>query len=461
MNHLQVNLTNQIVLTNTPPRLAAEVKKKLSLENPQYVEAITFGRSTRGIPPKLHLYEELGNCLVLPRGFLNDLQHTAKAQQLNLQLSDQTTSFPARQLPRISLWPHQAKLVDEVLRHRQGIVVGACGSGKTVMGLALYARLGQPCLWLTHTRGLARQAAKRLEYFTGEKAGFIAGKQWEPRHFTVALVQTLARRDISELVKNYGLIIVDEVQHVPAKSFSQVVGQFWAARRYGLTATPQREDGLGPLMFHICGPILGELNRQELRRLGYLMTPEVRRQPTGFTFPYNSRSHKYDYKALEDALLQNSARNELVTRDVVLEAFQEENICIVLVNRIEHGEILYAMISQIYDNVGLIHSKLPEKKVDSLLDSFSAGNLRILIATYRMLAEGFDYPPSNRLFLTAPHKARSLIEQASGRIERIAPGKRDAVVYDYVDDNIEVLRKQADARFAVYRDNAVSVVNLD
>jgi superfamily II DNA or RNA helicase len=78
-----------------------------------------------------------------------------------------------------------------------------------------------------------------------------------------------------------------------------------------------------------------------------------------------------------------------------------------------------------------------------------------------MLAEGFDYQPANRLFLTGPYKGRTRIEQACGRVERTHKDKTNAIVYDYVDRRVGVLNRQAEVRLDVYEANDMLVTTID
>jgi len=72
----------------------------------------------------------------------------------------------------------------------------------------------------------------------------------------VAIMQSLNSGDgVKELVKNYGMVIVDECHHVPAFSFEQILKGVHAKYVYGLTATPTRQDGHHPIIFMHCGPI--------------------------------------------------------------------------------------------------------------------------------------------------------------------------------------------------------------
>lgn len=462
MQALKVDISNCIHLRSPPAEFARRVKSELTFDNPDYTNAVRHGRSTRGVPRKIRTYEEQNGDVWLPRGFWQQFNELARSEGYGVDCIDKTASFEPRFPPRSpTMWDYQEPWVRGLLSHDQGIGIAPPGSGKTVMGLEVYARLGQPCLWITHTGRLVRQTRKKAEEMLGIETGIIGKGKTQLEHFTVGMVQTLVRRDLSEYRKKFGLIIVDECHHVPASTFSKVVSALDARYRYGLTATPYRDDQLEKLMFHILGPELAYLDKETLRAAGKLMTPTIIRRPTAFSFPYNPRSRKHNYKALSDTLAGDKTRNCQISTDVLIESsLDKKNICIVLVGRIAHGQALFDLLDPILPGIGFVHSEMSFKKSDEILDNFEAGEVRVLIATYRMLAEGFDYQPANRLFLTAPYKGRTLIEQACGRIERTFPGKTDACVFDYVDKGVGVLNRQAEIRLDIYEANNTPVVTI-
>jgi len=454
---------NDLRLFGAPAALTKAIKNDLTIANPLFENAVLHGRRTHGIPQKIRVYEEYSDHLSIPRGYLSKLVDTLPLWGIEYLYKNLTTTFdPIFPPKKITTWDYQAPWITALLSEEQGMGQAPPGSGKTIMGLEVYARLGQPCLWLTHTGRLARQARKRAETFLGIETGFIGQGGEDIKHFTVGMVQTLIRRDLSEYKDKFGLILVDECHHLPAETFTKVVSAFSARYRYGLTATPYRDDGLQDLMFHALGPKLASIGKQELRVRGKLMTPTVVRRPTKFSFPYDRTRKKQNYKALDDALASNHARNKQIATDVLVETcVKDNNVCIVLVGRLPHGQALYDLLSPVIPGTGYVHSKMTAKKSDAILDAFESGEYRILIATYKMLAEGFDYPPANRLFLTGPYKGRTRIEQACGRIERVYPGKDTAFIYDYVDSEVGVLNRQAEVRLDVYEANDMPVITVD
>lgn len=411
------------------------------------------------------MFEEVGNVFTLPRGSWSVLSDLLNEWGHSISVTDSTVSFsPTYPDKSITLWDYQKPWVGDLMQATQGVGVAPPGAGKTLMALEVYAQLGQPCLWLTHTQRLAHQAAESASKFLGVEAGILGGGKENLKHFTVGMIPTLAKKtpaELEALSSKFGTVIADECHHIPALSSFKVINSFAARYIYGVTATPYREDKLERMIFGAIGPQLAYLDKEKLRALGKLMTPSVVRRLTDFYFPYNPKSKKHNYIKLVDAISEDFGRNQQIMTDVIVEStLSEDNVCIVLVGRIPHGENLLEMIREVIPKTTLVHSKLKKKVGKQILDDFGAGKTDVLIATYKMLAEGFDYQPTNRLFLTAPFKGRSLIEQACGRIERTFPGKKDALVYDYVDHRIGVLLRQSETRLDVYEsnNNPVSII---
>src|SRR5690606_28234317 len=98
---------------------------------------------------------------------------------------------------------------------------------------------------------------------------------------TIGTVQTLRRRNLSEWADRWGVVIVDECHHVPAATFREVVHQLPARRRYGLTGTPERADGLHPMMELYIGPIVHRIDQAVVREAGGTITPRQKTISTG------------------------------------------------------------------------------------------------------------------------------------------------------------------------------------
>ena len=150
--------------------------------------------------------------------------------------------------------PYQTAAVDTIAeRMRVGVrslvYVAPTGSGKTVVASLLAKRAverGRSIMFLVHRRELVRQAYETMsEALPGEAIG-VEAAGWPSipwARIRVGSVQSLARR-IANIPAPH-VVFVDEAHHARARTWEMVLGAWPRARLVGLTATPERLDGLG------------------------------------------------------------------------------------------------------------------------------------------------------------------------------------------------------------------------
>ena len=105
------------------------------------------------------------------------------------------------------------KCLVHIKKHGGGLLVVPCGSGKTVMAIYMASQLGLKTLIITHKTFLQDQWIDRCKQFTKSKVGIIRQDtvDVEGKHFVVAMVQSLSRREYDpEIFKDFGICIVDE-----------------------------------------------------------------------------------------------------------------------------------------------------------------------------------------------------------------------------------------------------------
>ena len=281
-----------------PDILKQKIIRELTLDNPEYVRMLRLGKQVSNVFQHQSLYHVKTDrltrkqWLILPRGFLPTLIQLYNEQGrpfrlIGRQLIKLQVSFDSK----IVLRTYQEPAVEKALRAKSGIIQAPCGSGKTIIGLEIIARARQPALWLVHTKDLMEQALDRIEEYLQipkDEIGIIGdGKQVIGENITVGMIQSLERKLDIQLVNKFGLVILDEAHHAPARTFSQVMGAFPARYRFGLTATPYRRDGMHPLMYYTIGYTIHKISRAELMQSGELVAPKFELVPTEFSFQYN------------------------------------------------------------------------------------------------------------------------------------------------------------------------------
>lgn len=336
------------------------------------------------------------------------------------------------------LMDHQKTAVIRASEWRSGVIVAPCGAGKTQMGVALhrFAMTERPTLVLVHTRDLATQWDQRVRRLLGTApvspsgaAAFVkaaTAAMINVKGMVITTVQTLAKVDPWDLTgMRFGTVILDEAHHAPASTFQAVLGNIVCDTVYGLTATPNRDDGWTPAMYAWLGPKRHEVQARDLQRVGLTMAPTVCEVVT----PFHSWSG--DFTTIVSDLTDNAERNALIAQLVAEHGTFPQ---LVLTSRVEHAEALAARIPDAVAVVGRTRDR------DAAFARVRAGEAKVLIAT-QLADEGLDLPELVAVHLVAPSRAGNRVIQRIGRVMRASSGKARPVVYDYV-DNMSLLQSQ-------------------
>lgn len=436
-------------MKKAPSILTDRLIDELRFPNPKYQEAVAAGRSVYKIPPYIHNFDILpDDSFRIPRGYRNNLYTMMDEFNIQAPITDNRAKFDPicdMNSSMIRYRPYQYKAVSSLVSHEEGVLVAPAGSGKTVIGLSLVPLFGQPTLWLTHTGPLADQAIDRINFFlpslSGDDIGYIGRGKWDiGKVITVAMVQTLVRRlkTLYKIRDEFGLVVLDEAHHCPASTFLKVVGCFNPYYLYGLTATPYRRDKLENLMFQTLGNTVANISIEELDESNHIIIPRVKYK----SFYHNQTINEIQPSViLKNYIVGNKKRNNMIVGDVLMEA-AADNYCIVLSDRKVHCEILHDLIKIGWEKTGIATGDFTKKENAEQIEKLNNKEITVLVCTNQLLGEGFDFAPLNRAFIATPFRFEGKCEQLIGRIQRISPGKTDAIVYDYVDADIGVLKNQ-------------------
>jgi superfamily II DNA or RNA helicase len=428
--------------------------EQLTFDNPKYEEAVKQGRYLRNIEPEIKLYQSLPTGIVIPRGYLQIVEDSMVGNGLGLSIKDnRVLNSPISLKSNIVLRPYQAQAKFDLFSHPNGMLVAPAASGKTIMGLDVFASVRQNMLWITHTNRLAEQVRERITQvfdIPEKEIGMIGGGKFKVgERITIGMIPTLVRREeqLLEIGRTFGLVIVDEAHHVPASTFLKVLGYFSSYYLYGLTATPYRRDKLEDMMFATIGLGNAVVKRQEVKKKGAIITPKVIKR----IVPSTKWGGNDYHQILKDIVMPNVQRLEMIASDVVREA-NDGNYCIVINTRKAYAEELLVRIAKhIGDKAVIATGDYTKKQNEEQVKKIDAGEASVLITTFELLGEGFDVPRLNRGFLALPFREKARVEQSVGRIQRTCEGKTDAIMYDYVDENVGILKNQFVHRAMTYR----------
>ena len=235
---------------------------------------------------------------------------------------------------------------------------------------------------------------------------------------------------MEELVKDYGLVIVDECHHAAAYSFEKVLKAVRSKYVYGLTATPTRKDGWHKIIYMQCGDIRVRVSNKELKQ-NKEMEHTVIVKKTNYKYIPTEEKDKIKISEILNDMCHNVFRNDMIIQDIK-KCVLEGRIPIVLTERIEHLKIL--------------KESLEDLEVPVVVYRGNIGKL----ATSSSIGEGFDDSRLDTLFLTMPISWKGRIIQYVGRLHREYEDKEKVIVYDYL-DNMKVLEKMYNRRLKGYK----------
>ncbi len=438
-----------------PAALLDAMRRLATFSNPLFLERQRLRISTARTPRVIACFEQQGDFLVLPRGTLAPLQEMLAGLDIRLGLADERrdgaeleTSFTGE------LRDIQAAAAREMLVHEFGVLCAPPGIGKTVIAANVIAARGRSTLVVVHSKPLLEQWTLRLTQFLdldSKEIGIIgAGKNKPTGRLDVATVQSLGRREnLRELLARYGHIVVDECHHVPAVTAEQVLQSAPARYVTGLTATPYRRDGHHPIIAMQCGPIRHEIDRQATSSGPELRLRIVRRE-TSFdpaVLPTDA-----GIQEIYGALAADELRADLIARDTI-KLTAEGRSPIVLTERREHLQQLAARLRDHVPALIELHGDMRPRQRRAAIEQLATTDVntpRAVLATGRYIGEGFDDARLDTLLLAMPIAWKGTVVQYAGRLHRPRPGKQDALVYDYVDGEVPVLRRMFAKRLKTY-----------
>lgn len=442
-------ITNEIIVENPTPELVWWCQDNLTLKNPDYETLMRIGKEqqARRFPEYIRLYVDKLNTIVIPFGCINSVWDMISKDKWEIKFNKHPVISCWVDNPTYPLYDYQREAVEKMLAAKGGVLVGGCGAGKTNCGIEILRRIGGRTLWICGKKDLLKQTVARMKsLYPNMKVGTITEGKVNINEVTVSTVQTLAKVDPDLYKDVFDTVIVDECHHCVSepskmKMFGKVVNKIAARYKYGLTATPKRNDSLTNSMYALLGcskekgfaPVW-EIARQETKTL----TAEHRRVDldTPFSYAMLNDDGTFNYNGLVDYIATYEPRNNYIVNNVS-ELVKTGRKQLILCARVEQCKLLNDMLIEKGIKSVLLVGKVSGKKRTEILTNPNGWD--VIVATTSLAKEGLDVPELDTLHLVSCIANKTDTVQSVGRIERICEGKKEPIVYDYVDNEIPYL----------------------
>jgi len=432
--------------------LANRLIRLAAFQNPEFYRAQAMRRSVWDKPRVIGCAENYPRHIALPRGCLDAAQDLLRENAIRCDLRDERNAGELIDVRFVgTLRTDQEAAVDAMLRHDVGVLCAPTAFGKTVTAAALIARRCVNTLVLVHRTELLKQWQERLQTFLGvggDVVGTIGGGKAKPTSkIDIAVMQSLSRQgEVNALVESYGHVIVDECHHVGAVSFDAILKRCKANYVLGLTATPIRRDGQQPIIFMQCGPIRHTAARPVEAPHDLQVLP--RSSSAHIDLPPES--------GIQDVfrhLANDRSRTAAIAAEIG-RAFDQGRKVLVLTERTGHLDSIQVALGAEAPPLFVLHGRMSRKQRATLiaeLDALPPDAPRILLATGKLVGEGFDHPPLDTLVLAMPVSWKGTLQQYAGRLHREHAGKTDVRIIDFVDTGHAALLRMWEKRQRGYR----------
>ena len=301
----------------------------------------------------------------------------------------------------------------------------------TMLAIYLSWILGLKTLVVTHKEFLMDQWEKRIQQFTTAKVGRIRQNKIdvENKDIVIGMLRSLSIKDYpTEILHQFGLVIYDEVHHTGSRVDSQALLSTSAQYTIGLSATPERADGMTKIINWHIGDILYEMEKKYNYRV---LVKKVFFRSSDRLFKekkkYFQGRFAPNHTAMTSNLIEIRTRNQLIVNFIdVLKGMGRK--ILILSYRVEHLELLKKMVDDKIKADGESHiynSYYYMGKTKRSEKDLAEKDGHIIFATMQLAEEGLDIAHLDTVIFALPvsiqkdKKKRGKIKSSKALIQSI------------------------------------------
>ncbi len=341
-----------------------------------------------------------------------------------------------------------------------GLICVPCGYGKTFMALNLAVQLKRRFLIIVDKEFLMNQWKAEIENFIqGARVGILQANKVqmdaEKYDITICMIQTICRREFPNgFFDQYGFTIFDECHHLGAAYFCNALRKIQTRWMLGLSATPDREDGLTCVFEAFLGePVYKNTLRAPDKEAVVKAIWFDSEDPHYKEIPVNTRGETVTAKLLNQ-VAEFEPRNQKILALLIDYARDPQRFILILSDRISQLEWFEKELKK----TTFLHGYYIGGMKQTILDQ-NAETCQVLLATYQMASEAFSVKKLNTVILATPRKN---VQQSTGRIfrQRIEERKVAPHIIDIIDSH-ECHRRRWWIRQRFYKECQYTFQHLD
>ena len=397
-------ISNRIYLDVTP-----EIRKNLINQLTYKIELKHTGKS------KIKQYEIIRNYVTISDKIMSIPQGRTDLIPEDYTIVDKRVThelpFPK---PKFAPRDYQQPIIDDF--NDTGMLNALVGWGKTFTALHIALKLGQKTLVITHNTFLRDQWIQEIENLYGMPVGVIGSGKYDIDHtIVVGNVQSIVKY-LKDISKEFGTIVLDEMHHVTANTFSDIIDASHARYRVGLSGTMVRTDGKHVIFKDYFGfnlhqpPQSGTLTPTVLTlATGVMLTPGV---------PWVNKINNLLYDPDYQQFIANVAKHQISLGYKVL----------VVADRTEFLENVGELIGNSCVCITGANATFDERR--ELVAQVEAGEKDCIAGSIAIFKEGISINCLSCVINATPGSNPITLEQLIGRIQRQSSGKLDPRVID-------------------------------